>query len=132
LHEVVGRDDVIMLYETSERQAADVFTKGFTNPEKWTHATELINVFSPRTLEAIRVVGGKKKPGLSFTVPSQVATIPEEDNVACTAVCPGLAGTSGPVASPGLAGAGGPCDSSLRDKKYPVRIIKKFTTRWTF
>ena len=28
LHEVVGRDDVIMLYETSERQAADVFTKG--------------------------------------------------------------------------------------------------------
>jgi hypothetical protein len=32
LHEMVPRDDVVLLYEESHRQAADIYTKAFTNP----------------------------------------------------------------------------------------------------
>ncbi len=68
LHEIVNRDDVIMLYETTDRQAADVFTKGFTNVDKWVHATELINIFSPAALASLRGVGESPKDGVAFKV----------------------------------------------------------------
>ncbi len=109
LHEITSREDVIMLYETTDRQAADIYTKGFTEPDKWRHATELINVFSPSALAAIRRAGEKKKGGLDFVVPEQVALQPCEDDTepskrACTAVSSSFIGAC-PVAGPGFAGA---------------------------
>ena len=34
----------VLIYEKSEFMAADIYTKGFTDPDKWEHARHLINV----------------------------------------------------------------------------------------
>ena len=75
LHEQFAADQVTLLYEKTDRQAGDIFTKGFTNPDKWRHAAELINVLSPNLLLAVGQ--GSVVPGTSFQVPPQVA-VPRE------------------------------------------------------
>ena len=49
LHEQLepGRDGIELIYEDTNRMAADIFTKAFTNREKWEHAHELINAMRP-------------------------------------------------------------------------------------
>ena len=44
LHERFSRDDILLSYEVSEEMAADIFTKSFTNFDKWDRACRLINV----------------------------------------------------------------------------------------
>ena len=66
LHEAGQMEDVVLSYEGSSRQASDIFTKCFTNPDKWIHATELIGVFPVEVFEAI-------EKGEKFSVPPQVA-----------------------------------------------------------
>ena len=39
------RDQTILFYESTDNMSADIYTKAFTNREKWTHALKLINVF---------------------------------------------------------------------------------------
>ena len=34
-----------LLYTTSGRMCADIYTKAFSDPEKWRHACDLINIF---------------------------------------------------------------------------------------
>jgi hypothetical protein len=53
LHEMVARDDVVLLYEESHRQAADTYTKAITNPDKWRYACELASVFIPEVQASI-------------------------------------------------------------------------------
>ena len=53
LHEIFQRDDVVLTYEVSDRQCADIFTKAFANPEKWRHVCELIAVLSPEHLKHV-------------------------------------------------------------------------------
>ena len=44
LAEALSHDDMHVLYETSDRMAADIFTKPFTDPRKWAHACQLIGL----------------------------------------------------------------------------------------
>jgi hypothetical protein len=71
LHEQFASDQITLVYEKTDRQAGDIFKKGFTNPDKWRHAAKLINVLSPSLLKAIGRAG--TKPRSSFEVPPQVA-----------------------------------------------------------
>ena len=57
LHERCSADDIDLIPETTDRQAADIYTKTFTNPDKWRHATEAINVFSQTMLKSIAMRG---------------------------------------------------------------------------
>ena len=50
LHEVFQRDDVPLEYEKSDRMAADIFTKAFTDADKWKSACGLIGVCDPAEL----------------------------------------------------------------------------------
>ena len=59
LHEVCQRDDVVLLYEVSDRQCADIFTKAFANPENGDmcvnsspcYLLRTCNMFSSRTIK---------------------------------------------------------------------------------
>ena len=47
LHERIAseiKDPVLLKYEESKNMAADIYTKAFTDPEKWCHACNLINM----------------------------------------------------------------------------------------
>ena len=56
LHErlgpVPGRDDVALEYTKSEDMRADIYTKHFTNPDKWVHACSLISALNPSSVSA--------------------------------------------------------------------------------
>ena len=56
LHEVLGNPstklDIELRYTDSNRMAADIYTKGFTNAEKWLEVTQNICVFHPKALKA--------------------------------------------------------------------------------
>jgi hypothetical protein len=64
LHEMIHRDDVLLIYEESSRQAADIYTKAFTNPDKWKYACELISIFASEVQASIAcdLEGTKKVP----------------------------------------------------------------------
>jgi hypothetical protein len=58
VHERLGirsphRDPVEFNYTTSDRMAADIYTKHFTDFLKWNHAATLINIFDPADLVKI-------------------------------------------------------------------------------
>ena len=76
LHEVFQRDDIVLVYEISDRQCADIFTKAFTNADKWKHACELIAVMSPSFVRVINTSVEALKG--TFHAPPQVAT--DEDD----------------------------------------------------
>ena len=43
--------DLQLTYELSSEMAADIYTKGFTDPQKWTLVCGLINVIDPKVLK---------------------------------------------------------------------------------
>ena len=47
LAEVFSKTDTDLFYERSALQAADIYTKAFSVPSEWDHATRLINVLDP-------------------------------------------------------------------------------------
>ena len=47
LHEALERKDFILVYELTSRMCADIYTKSFSEEQKWTKACELINIVSP-------------------------------------------------------------------------------------
>ena len=47
LHEVFKKPDVQFAYELSSNMAAGIYTKAFTDPQKWQLVCGLINVFGP-------------------------------------------------------------------------------------
>ena len=49
LHERFQSKDFELQYTESEHMAADIFTKAFTDSEKWKHACSLINLVDPAT-----------------------------------------------------------------------------------
>ena len=55
LHERLGhpqtKDKVDMVYTRSDSMSADIYTKGFTDKDKWIHACELVNITSPGHLK---------------------------------------------------------------------------------
>jgi hypothetical protein len=73
LHEMIARDDVVLLYEESNRQAADIYTKAFTNPDKWRYACELISVFTPEVQASIAGESQSISSVPPLLVPPQVA-----------------------------------------------------------
>ena len=50
LHERWEAGDCTLFYEKSELMAADIYTKSFTNKDKWTAVCWLINVVDPKAL----------------------------------------------------------------------------------
>ena len=81
LHERCASDDIVLLYEKTEHQAGDIFTRGFVNTDKWKHAAKLINVLALPLLMAMFGQGKATSPEGSatptFSVPPQVA-IPQD------------------------------------------------------
>ena len=47
MHERFNQGDIFLKYELSDRMAADIYTKSFTDAEKWLSACWLINVVDP-------------------------------------------------------------------------------------
>lgn len=49
LHQRLGKhpdnDGTVLFYDDTRNMSADIYTKGFPNPEDWRHALHLINVF---------------------------------------------------------------------------------------
>ena len=50
LHEVFKGADIVLMYEDSSKQAADIYTKGFDDKAKWEQVCGLINVIDPKLL----------------------------------------------------------------------------------
>jgi len=48
LKETFDRGDVDLRYVQSSRQAADIYTKGFTNSDAWNLVTTLIGIYDPK------------------------------------------------------------------------------------
>ena len=46
-------EEVDLSYELSARMCADIYTKAFTDPAKWEHACDLINIISPDRLREV-------------------------------------------------------------------------------
>ena len=93
LHEQFSSDNIVLLYENTDRQAGDIFTKGFTNPDKWRHAALLVNILPPDLLKSIG--RGDAQPGTSFMVPPQVAVpgdVPEQSGGCVSYAAPRPAG----------------------------------------
>jgi hypothetical protein len=55
LHERVVENDVELNYCMSADQAADIFTKAFTDPAKWDHAVSNIGVRKPQIASSVEV-----------------------------------------------------------------------------
>ena len=72
LHEVTSKPDIHVLYEESERQAADIYTKSFTNPERWRNACELIGIFDGASVAALSLEGVPLNKKTPFFVPKNV------------------------------------------------------------
>ena len=57
LHERLGnpetKDNVDMVYTRRDNMSADIYTKCFTDKEKWIHACELINITTPEKLTTV-------------------------------------------------------------------------------
>ena len=47
LHETFSQDQMVMHYCDTLKQRADIFTKAFSNPEKWKLATANIGIVNP-------------------------------------------------------------------------------------
>ena len=50
LHEHFSKDHFVLMYEITAKMAADIHTKGFTNPLAWKKACMLINLLEPEDL----------------------------------------------------------------------------------
>ena len=50
LHETFKSDDLDLAYEVSSRMCADIYTKAFTDADKWRLACWLINICDPKEL----------------------------------------------------------------------------------
>ena len=50
LHEHFSKDHFVLMYEITAKMAADIHTKGFTNPLAWKKACMLINLLDPEDL----------------------------------------------------------------------------------
>ena len=50
LHEHFSKDHFVLMYEITAKMAADIHTKGFTNPLDWKKACMLINLLEPEDL----------------------------------------------------------------------------------
>ena len=50
LHEHFSKDHFVLMYEITAKMAADIHTKGFTNPLAWKEACMLINLLEPEDL----------------------------------------------------------------------------------
>ena len=55
LHEVFQGDDLNLAYEISARMCADIYTKAFTDADKWKSACWLIGVCDPKELENLAI-----------------------------------------------------------------------------
>ena len=56
LHQSCGGPDfkIKVFYERSNRMAADIYTKAFSNKQKWEHAMSLINVLPKEAMNGFR------------------------------------------------------------------------------
>ena len=64
LHQCFKRPEIELLYITSNNQAADIFTKGFTDPVKWAEVMGLIQHVTPNIYwkSAVQETGGGGVP----------------------------------------------------------------------
>ncbi len=53
MHEIFKMPDIHLIYESTHRQSADIYTKGFTEPLKWYAACLLVNVVDGTKLKQL-------------------------------------------------------------------------------
>ena len=84
LHETFQHQHLTLKYINSEKEAADIFTKPFTDADKWKHAIHLINHVYPVDIKSLenckRIVG--VQPSNALVLPP----IPISDNVKKTKI----------------------------------------------
>ena len=51
LHEIVQGRDFVLAYETSTKMAADIYTKAFSDVNKWRAVRELISIYDPALMK---------------------------------------------------------------------------------
>ena len=68
------KDPVDLEYTKSEDMAADIYTKAFSDPDKWDHALQLIAVFLPKRQQEIAIARIKRLSA----APPKVVSIHEE------------------------------------------------------
>ena len=70
------------MYELTSRMCADIYTKAFTDPAKWTAACELINIVNPQRLYSL--LSDKTKESLEnaaeHTPEDNEDTVPQDDH----------------------------------------------------
>ena len=59
-----NRDPCMLEYCDTNKMAADIYTKAFTNAQKWLSALRLINIWTPQIMKQIK----KCKYFLSFQI----------------------------------------------------------------
>ena len=52
LHEIFQADHIALVYETTGKMAADIYTKGYDDARKWKSVTSLINIVTPEFLRS--------------------------------------------------------------------------------
>mgnify|MGYP000126413047 CR=1 FL=1 len=73
LHECHKCKQVRLADEVSDKMAADIHTKAFTDAAKWEHAQQLINIFDPTVLNNMnQSFVDKLTPVMDFDQPSQL------------------------------------------------------------
>ena len=55
MHARFAEPCIVLVYERSAYMAADIYTKAFTDKDKWNHACLLINIVDPSDLNAIGI-----------------------------------------------------------------------------
>ena len=59
LHNQFAKENVVLMYEKSDRMAADIYTKAFTDAAMWDKVCGLINVIDPKLIQHIMVKKAK-------------------------------------------------------------------------
>ncbi len=82
LHEVTTSGDVLAGYEQSDKMAADIYTKGFTDTRKWDHARHLTNVFSPVEMQHwVSIVSAGGLLPAEVRAPCPIMTDPGDESI---------------------------------------------------
>ena len=75
LHECHLGKNVKLAYDKSDKMAADIHTKAFTDAAKWEHAQQLINIFDPKVLKNMNATFIEKlTPVMDFELVTKVSS----------------------------------------------------------
>ena len=62
LYERFKQGDLKLVYEESSKMCADIFTKAFTDVNKWNEVRDLIGIFDTKTLQQLQLLDTTQLP----------------------------------------------------------------------